>query len=200
VYHQFLAIVKHLQDETKPAPEVMRSICTLLQARPGLLEGFNALLPSGYRIHCNSSAGVEASNGVRDGREKGKVVNISLTTPEGSVLWRPDGEDDVADDLETGRTSQIHNETPPVRGPLEIRIQPSQEPLAPVAPAITSRELPDVDDFGNAVKNRFGNDLATYTEFLEIMGEFEAKIKDVKAVSEHKAVVAALYLRFGFAD
>lgn len=187
MYHQFLAIVKHLQDETKTAPEVMRSICTLLQARPGLLEGFNALLPSGYRIQCDPSAGVEASNGVRDGREKGKVVIIRLTTPEGAVLWRPDGEDDVANDLETGRTVQIQKETPQISGEQEIRTLSPQEPSALVASAITSREPPDADDFGNAVKNRFGNDLATSTEFLEIMGEFQAKIKDVKAVSECNA-------------
>lgn len=172
----------------------------MLQARPGLLEGFNALLPSGYRIHCNSSAGVEGSNGAGDGTEKGKVVMIGLTTPEGTVPWELDEVDDVTDDLETGRTVQIQKETPQISGEQEIRTLSSQEPSANVGSAITSREPPDADDFGNAVKNRFGNDLATYTEFLEIMGEFQAKIKDVKAVSERKAVVAALYVRFGFAD
>ncbi|KAJ9091443.1 hypothetical protein QFC20_007633 [Naganishia adeliensis] len=182
VYHQFRAIVKHLQDETMNVPEVMKSVCTLFHARPILLEGFNALLPSGHSIHCQSPVDSTNVNAVRqsEGETNGKVVRIHISTPEGTVPWSSDGEDDAADGLETGRTSQVQKETLPTSGQ-QIRIHPPQEPLALVTPAITSRE-PGEGAFANAVKERFGNDLETYQEFLQIMRDYQAKIKDVTAV------------------
>lgn len=181
--------MKHLQDETMNVPEVMKSVCTLFHARPILVEGFNALLPSGHSIHCQSPVDSTNVNAVRqsEGETNGKVVRIRISTPGGTVPWSPDGEDEAADGLETGRTSQVQKETLPTSGQQQIRIHPPQEPLALVTPAITSRE-PGEDAFANVVKERFGNDLETYQEFLQIMRDYQAKIKDVTAVSNDGSV------------
>lgn len=157
MYEQFLLIVKHLQDETMPVPDVLECARTLLQARPGLFRGFKAMLPIEYRLPTRPSEESGDFGNPQTGKGKGRVVVIDLETPEPSETRVADNATTDSWQAESIRTAEelsindSHQQC--------TKVQQSQERSVAnnVAPAVESQSPDDAPQPSVKAKSRLSS-------------------------------------------